>query len=130
VLGFQSIPYSLRSVPLLAWLRLIIQQDLVDDAQPRAQLRTLYRLLAPLALRQRKLQHPNRLSCQAELPCGPPDTHTIHLHCSPHPRIHFHPVHLHGVSQTQLVYYVLILKVWWSTFPPPQTPLTRRFVVY
>jgi hypothetical protein len=36
----------MRLAALLLGLRLIIRQDLIDDAQPRPQFRTLHRLLA------------------------------------------------------------------------------------
>src|SRR6516165_10015129 len=45
VLCLQPIPDPLRRVSLFLWLRLVILQNLVNDPQPRAQLRSLHRLL-------------------------------------------------------------------------------------
>src|SRR5207248_4795823 len=55
VLALQPVPHSLGGVPLLLWLRLVVHQDLVDDAQPRSQLRSLDRLFPFVARRQRIL---------------------------------------------------------------------------
>ena len=80
-----------------------------------------HRLLPFVARRQRKLQHlPDRLPRQAELSRRLPDAHAVHLHGSSYARIHFHLVHLPVSHKTQLPCNVLDLKVWWSTFRPPQ----------
>ena len=55
-----------------------------------------------------------------------PDAHAVHLHASRlTPCIHFHLVHLPVSHKTQLPCYVLELKVWWSTFRPPQKRRSR-----
>jgi hypothetical protein len=57
VLGLQPVPDSLRRVALLFRLRLIVDHNLIDDAQPRSQLRPHHRLLACIPRRQGKLHH-------------------------------------------------------------------------
>jgi hypothetical protein len=117
---------------LLSGLRLIIQQDLIDDPQPRSQFRTLHGLLPPIPLRQRKLQHPpNRFPRQPELPRRLPDAHTVHLYRSSYARIHFHLVHLPGVSQNTIALFCSgFEKCGGLLFDRHKLPLTRRFVVY
>ena len=110
---------------------LVVHQDLVDDPQPRPQLRALHRLLPLVARRQRKLQHlPDRLPRQAELPRRLPDAHAVHLHGSSYARIHFHLVHLLVSHKHNSPCNVLELKCGGLLFDRHKPPLTRRFVVY
>src|SRR5438105_4781497 len=80
---------------LLFWLCLPVTEDLVDNAQPRPQFRTLYSFPTLVARRQRILQHlPDSLPRQAKLARRLPDAHAVHLHGSSYACIHFHLVHL------------------------------------
>jgi len=73
MLLFQPARDTLGSVPLLFQLRLVVHQNLIDDAQPRIQLGPRHRLLSLISRRQRKLQHPpDRLAKICENLCENP----------------------------------------------------------
>ena len=88
VLGPQPLEDPLGRVPLLARALLVVFQDRVDHALPRAQLRPPHRLLPLVARRHRILQHlANRLARQPKLPRRRPPAHPLHQHRPPHSRV-------------------------------------------
>src|SRR5664279_6355530 len=132
MLGLQPLPDPLGSVPLFLGLRLVVFQDLIDNPQPRSQLGLHHRFLPLVTRRDRIRQHlPDGLARQPELPRRLPLAHPVHLNRSPHARIHFHLVHLPGVSYITIVCVVLGRDPRGGLlFVRHEPPLTRRFVVY
>jgi len=90
---------AVGDVPLFLGLRQVVFQNPIDDSQPGPQLGLHHRFLPLVTRRKRIRQHlPDGLTRQPELPRRLPPAHPVHLNGSSYPRIHFHLVHLPGVS--------------------------------
>ena len=100
VLGSKPLEDPFGRVPLLARPLLVVLENRVDHALPRAQLRPPDGLLPLVARRQGVLQHlPHRLPRKSKLPRRRPPAHPFHQHRPPYPRIQFHCLHASGIPQ-------------------------------
>ncbi len=100
MLGAQPLEDPLGRVPLLARPLLVVLQDRVDRALPRAQLRPPHRLLPLVARWHRILQHlAHRLPRQPKLPGYRSPAPAFHKNRPPNSCVDLHRLHASCIPQ-------------------------------